>query len=465
MPDVMSDTGCVMNCACIKLQAKGRRVSYRFCATVVLIGLLAALTGCTAVSLPAAAAGDEVSRLDPSGSEVILWHSLSGLAADTLAMLVDEFNATNTWHIVVVPQFQGVYPTLRNRLDDALDRRASPDLVTLYPYHAARYVQRGAAVLLDAYAANSRFGLSDADRADIYPVFLSSDRSPQLGGQWVSFPMERSALVLYYNADWLKLLGYQGAPLTWPAFKEMCQRASADINNDGTVETFGYAMVPDASTFSALVLSRGGMLVSEDARQIKFNSTEGVRAMNILRDIFPFRQAYIAQGRTWDRVDFAKGKVMFTIAPSNEMPAYKAAVDQGGLFRWGVAPLPHNTPDPIADFVGQSWTVLRTSPKRQLAAWLFIRWFSGVNQTRRWAEATTTLPLRKSARQAMIKKDMDPNLTTVLDLLPFGQSEPAVTGWDSAREVLAETMRTVAGGQPPQTALDQADAKVSPLLR
>lgn len=440
-------------------------MQYRLWATIVLISLIAALTGCRVVSLPASAAGDEVSRLDPSGSEVILWHSFSGPAADALAELVDEFNATNTWHIVVVPQYQGVYPTLRNRLDDALDRGAAPDLTTLYPYHAAAYVKRGAAIPLDAYATNAHFGFNEADRSDIYPVFLASDRNPQLGGQWVSFPMERSAWVLYYNADWLKSLGYQGAPLTWPAFKEMCQRASVDINSDGVVETFGYAMIPDASAFSALVLSRGGMLVSEDARLVKFNSTEGTRAMNILRDIFPFRQAYIAQGHTWDRVDFAKGKAMFTIAPSSELPAYKAAVDQGGLFRWGVAPLPHNTPDPIADFVGQSWTVFQTMPRRQLAAWLFIRWFSGVNQTRRWAEATTTLPLRKSAAQAMIKKDMDPNLKTVLDLLPFGQSEPAVTGWDSAREVLAETMRAVAGGQLPQTALDQAEAKVNPLLK
>jgi multiple sugar transport system substrate-binding protein len=440
-------------------------VSYRFWITIVLLGLLASLTGCRSVSLPASAAGDQVSRLDPSGSEVILWHSLSGPAVDALDELVDEFNATNTWHIVVVPQYQGVYPTLRNRVDDALDRGAAPDLVALYPYHAARYVQMGVAVPLDAYAADAHFGFNEADRADIYPVFLASDRNPQVGGQWVSFPMERSALVLYYNADWLTSLGYQGAPLTWPAFKEMCQRASADVNQDGIVETFGYVMVPDASTFSALVFSRGGTLVSEDARQARFNSTEGTRAMNILRDIFPFNQAYIAPGQTWDRVDFAKGKAMFTIAPSNELPAYKAAVDKAGLFRWGVAPLPHNTPDPVTNFVGQSWTVFKTTPKRQLAAWLFIRWFSGVNQTRRWAEATTTLPLRKSAAQAMIKKDMDPNLKIVLDLLPFGQSEPAVTGWDPAREVLAETMRGVAGGQPPQPALEQAEAKVNLLLK
>ena len=441
-------------------------MSFRICSAIVLVGLLASLTGCQAVSAPALAGGDEVSRLDPSGSEVILWHSLSGSAADALAMLVDEFNATNAWRVVVVPQYQGVYPALRNRLGDALDNRASPDLAVLYPYHAAGYVRAGVAATLDAYVTSARFGLSDADRADILPVFLNSDRNPQLGGQWMSFPMERSAIVLYYNADWLKTMGYQGPPLTWPAFKEMCQRATVDLNGDGPPDTWGYAMLPDASTFSALVLSRGGALVSEDARQARFDSTEGVRAMNILRDVFGFRQAYTATGHGWDRVDLAGGKALFTIAPSSELPAYKTAVDQGGLFRWGVAPLPHNTPDPVTNFVGQSWTVFKTTTQRQLAAWLFIRWFTGSNQTRRFAEATTTLPLRNSAAQTILKKqNLDPNVKIVLGLLPFGQSEPAVTGWEPARDVLAETMRAVAGGLAPQTALDQAEVKVNSLLK
>jgi multiple sugar transport system substrate-binding protein/sn-glycerol 3-phosphate transport system substrate-binding protein len=157
---------------------------------------------------------------------------------------------------------------------------------------------------------------------------------------------------------------------------------------------------------------------------------------------------------------------LFAIAPSSEMPAFKTAVDQGGLFRWGVVPLPRSTPDPVTLFVGQSWTVFKTMPQRQLAAWLFIRWFTSVNQTRRWAEATSTLPLRNSAAQTIEKQqDLDPNVRVVLSLLPFGRSEPAVAGWEQARDVLADTMRAVAGGQAPPAALEQAEAKINPLLR
>jgi ABC-type glycerol-3-phosphate transport system substrate-binding protein len=278
--------------------------------------------------------------------------------------------------------------------------------------------------------------------------------------------MERSAIVLYYNADWLKSMGYQGAPLTWPAFREMCQRATIDHNGDEVPDTFGYAFVPDASTFSAWVFSRGGLLVSEDARRAAFNSAESAKAMRVLRDVMGLRHAYTAQGHSWDRLDFAKGVALFVFAPSSELPAFKAAVDQGGLFRWGIAPLPHDMADPVSDFVGQSWTVFKTTPTRQLAAWLFIRWFSGVNQTRRWAEATFTLPLRNSAAQAIGKEpDLDPNIKIALSLLPFGQSEPAVAGWDPAREVLAETMYAIAAGQAPPDALEQAEAKIDPLLK
>jgi multiple sugar transport system substrate-binding protein/sn-glycerol 3-phosphate transport system substrate-binding protein len=427
--------------------------------------LLTLASGCHAVPWPVAAAGDDINRLDPAGSEVVLWHSFTGPAAEALAALVDEFNASNAWRIVVVPQYQGGYPTLRNRLDDALDRRSSPDLAVLYPYHAAAYVQPGAAVTLDPYVSHPRWGLTEADRADMAPSLLASDRNPPSGGQWVSFPLERSAVVLYYNADWLKALGYQGPPLTWPAFKEMCQHASVDANGDGIPETYGYALAPDAAVFSALVLSRGGTLVSEDARQSRFNSNEGVRAMNILKDTFPFRQAYLAQGRTWDRVDFSQGKTLFTIALSNELPAYKTAVDQGGLFRWAVAPLPRNTDNPVALLVGQSWAVFKTTPQHQLAAWLFVRWFNGAHQTRRWAEATNTLPLRLSVARQMNTKDADPNLKTTLDLVPFGVGEPAVPGWNAAREILGDTLRAVAGGLAPATGLEQAEAKINPLLK
>jgi hypothetical protein len=89
-----------------------------------------------------------------------------------------------------------------------------------------------------------------------------------------------------------------------------------------------------------------------------------------------------------------------------------------------------------------------------------------VNQTRRWAEATSTLPLRNSAAQAIGQEpDLDPNIKIALSLLPFGQSEPAVAGWDPAREVLAETMRAIAAGQALPDALGLAEAKIEPLLK
>jgi len=431
---------------------------------IVLIGLMV-LTGCRAAGLPASAASDEVSRLDPSGQEVILWHSLVGAAAEELAVLVDEFNAVNPWHIIVVPQYQGVYPMLRNRLDESFDRKTAPDLAVLYPYHAAYYVGRGTAVALDAYLTSTRFGLSEADRADIFTVFLNSDRSPHLSYQLVSFPMERSAMILYYNADWLKSLGYPDPPLTWSAFKEMCQRATTDLNSDGNPDTYGYALVPDASIFAALLFSQGERLLGEDARQVGFNTETGAQALSVLHEMFGSHQAYVAQGQGWDRLDWAKRQVLFTIAPSSELPTYKTAVEEGGLFRWSVAPLPHSTPEPVTNLFGQSWTILKTTPQRQLAAWLFVRWFSSTDQTRRWAQATSTLPLRRSAAKAIGEQpELDPNIAIILGLLPFGQSEPTIAGWDVARQVLDETVRAIAAGQAPSDALAQAEVKINPLL-
>ena len=43
----------------------------------------------------------------PEGQELMLWHSFEGTLRDALLAQVDEFNATNPWHIVVVPEYHG----------------------------------------------------------------------------------------------------------------------------------------------------------------------------------------------------------------------------------------------------------------------------------------------------------------------------------------------------------------------
>lgn len=416
---------------------------------------------------PAVAMPGELARANlVGGHQVIVWYALDDSANKTLLQMIDEFNAANPWGITIVPQAQASYSRLRQRLDDALQRNTAPDLAMLYPYHVAAYAARGYVIPLDAYLDDSDIGLSEADLEDFIPGVLQGNRNPQFDNQLLSFPVGPDIIVLIYNLDWLRSLGHQSPPLTWGTFKEVCKQAVMDTNGDGAPDTFGYAFVANAPTFSALVLTRGGQVLSADGRRALFNTLEGEKAMRTLREIFDSRCAYTAPGYGWDRGDLVRARTLFNIAPSSELPAYLAAIEQTSAFRWGVAPLPHTTDDPVTPMYGPGWTIFKTAPARQQAAWLFVRWFAETRQTQHWAQANYTLPLRRSALQALLgQPELEPHFRRVLELAAYGQPEPSIAAWDTVSGILVNTMQAVAGGMEPRDALDQAEKQVNAALQ
>ena len=59
------------------------------------------------VWMTACGASSTATPVRPEGQELVLWHSFEGEQRDALLAQVDEFNATNPWRIVVVPEFHG----------------------------------------------------------------------------------------------------------------------------------------------------------------------------------------------------------------------------------------------------------------------------------------------------------------------------------------------------------------------
>ena len=52
---------------------------------------------------------DAISRLNPSGQEVLFWHVSTRKHWDILKEIIDGFNETNPYGIRVVPQYAGYY--------------------------------------------------------------------------------------------------------------------------------------------------------------------------------------------------------------------------------------------------------------------------------------------------------------------------------------------------------------------
>src|SRR5205807_3450270 len=85
------------------------------------------------------------------------------------------------------------------------------------------------------------------------------------------------------------------------------------------------------------------------------------------------------------------------LGASSGLPFFQQAVDQGGKFKWDIALLPY-TDKPAVDLYGASVSVYKTTPEKELAAWLVIKFLGEKAQTTKWALSTGYLPVRQSAK-------------------------------------------------------------------
>lgn len=397
----------------------------------------------------------------PEGQELVLWHSFEGALRDALLMQVDEFNATNPWRIVIVPEFHGAGQQLGVELGAAVRADTAPDLVIRDP--ADVWALGNAVVPIQTYIDDKRFGLTPDDLKDIYPAMLDMGRNPQ-DKELLSFPLGGEGVVLVYNVDRLITQNYFTPPTSWPLFKEICEATTRDTSGDSRVDVFGFGFDPRADFATAWFNSRGGSILSENGDHTTFNSEEGVRTLATLQDTAK-SGCFLSSGNGSIR-DFARGKVAMIFAQTTQLPEIFDAVEARGGFRWNVSPVPYGRRDPTLTISGPSWVILKSTPAKQLAAWLFIRWFAETPQAVRWSQLTGLLPLRRSAGVGLAAEfATNAGLKVAFDLLSVARAQPDVPQWAAIAELLVHAVTASVEGNDPAQLLNEAAQAADNLLK
>lgn len=395
----------------------------------------AASPGATAVRNPfgltpgSGSAVDSVQLTTPIA--LTFWHSQPpGVRDQELQRLIAGFQAQYP-NITIKSEYQG--STLFNKVRAAANAGGAPDLITATESQNTEYRAADLIATLNDYANSARYGLSAADLADFYPAYLAAN---QANGQLLALPFAKSVLGLYYNADKLQEAGV-GVPETWDDFAAICKRFTGD--------TKGYAIGISASTFMAMVYSRGGSVINEGQTAWAFNGQEGQEQLALLQNLIASGCAYLVDKQYADQSDFGAGRAVFTIDASSGFSYYRDLVAQGGKFNWGVAALPHATgAAPATTLSGSNLTILRSTPERQLATWLFIKYATSREATAGWAAATGYLPVRQSALDtpAMISQlTAQPAYRVAATILPpTARPEPAVRGTTETRKFIEDAL-------------------------
>jgi multiple sugar transport system substrate-binding protein/sn-glycerol 3-phosphate transport system substrate-binding protein len=140
------------------------------------------------------------------------------------------------------------------------------------------------------------------------------------------------------------------------------------------------------------------------------------------------------------------------------LPLYQSAVEDEADFRWSVAPIPYVTEEPVMNIYGASISMPIAEPEKQLAAWLFLKYYTNPEVQTTWAQASNDFPVRTSVAVGLTEAgylEANPAYATAFDMLQYGTAEPATPGYDYVRNMVEDAMAAIVEGADVQSTLDQ----------
>jgi phosphate/phosphite/phosphonate ABC transporter binding protein len=414
-----------------------------------------------------AAPTDPWADVDPSGQTVIFWHQHTRDRETALQDIVADFNATNEYGITVIAEYQGGYGDIFNKMLGVLNTPDAPHLVVAYQNQAATYQLVDGLVDMNSMVNSPKWGLSEEEQSDFFPGFYTQDVFPTYDNARLGWPPNRSMEVLYYNADWLAELGYDGPPTTPEEFKEMACKAVEQPFSGAVVEgSIGYELSIDASRFASFTFAFGGDIFDYNTSEFTYDSDAAVEAMTFLQGMFNEGCASIVTESFGDQTDFGTGKLLFTVGSSSGLPFYRSAVEEGGAnFEWSVAAIPHTTADPVMNIYGASVSMPVSTPEAELASWLFLKYYTEPDVQALWATVSQYFPVRESVANGLTDYfASDPPYKTAFDMLQYGYYEPPVPGYDFVRVKVGEAMAAIANGDDVAGTLAALDVESNEIL-
>ena len=395
--------------------------------------------------------------VDPSGQAIAWWHNHTGSREELLLPIVAEFNASNPCGITVEAQSQGGYDDIRDKVNASIQNGEQPAAIVVgYQNDQEFYQLQDTLVDLNNLIDDATWGLTAEAKADFYPAFLEQSVHPLFEGQRLGFPPNRSMEVLYYNQTWLEELGFSGPPTTPEEFKEQACAAAA-AKGDGTG---GYILRDDASAMASFTYAYGGDILTEDGTQYVLNSPATVEAMTFLKGMFDEGCAYFfTEG--FPNPQFAARNAIFAQGSSSGLPFYAGdlatvATEQGReIDAWGVTAIPHTTADPVQNLYGGDVMITKTTPEQELAAWIFIKWFTEPENMAKWVQASNYFPTRASVSEFLTDYlSANPQWASAVELLPFAAYEPQLISYTAVRDEMTKAFNEVMQGAPIQERLD-----------
>jgi ABC-type glycerol-3-phosphate transport system substrate-binding protein len=401
----------------------------------------------------AEAAGD-LAGVDPSGQEILYWSQFgSGVQQKTMDEFVADFNANNQWGIKVthVGNAKG-YSDISSQMNAAIVSGNLPNIVAGYPNDALSYDLEGVVVDLNTYYSDPKWGFSADDQSDLNQTVLNAFVMPD--ARRLGWPNVVSANVLAVNLGMLKQLGIDKAPETLDEFKAAaCAAAKGNLTGVDGAKVQGYPIVADASQFESFVAGTGGSIFADG--KWDFTSDKVTQVFQFLQDLYKEGCGYIPDKQFGNTADFALATNPMAQTSTAGIPFITGDIEKNksGMDNWIVTTTPVGAAGdkPVLQVYTPGVMIIKSSPEKQLASWLFLKYLADQKQQVAWSTGTGYFPTRASAAQEIsTNKVLNQWAGSINDLLSSGDvdiyTSPQNLSYGKVRGLLATAIADVTSG-------------------
>lgn len=313
-------------------------------------------------------------------TEITFYHYQTGGNYEAFRTILDEFEAANEG--VTVRDIFSQSQQITAEVQAALAANRPVDIATVIGKNIVFFLSNTDAV--DMVAASQ----GDTAWLDGYlPNFLDLGR---VGDAAYAIPHAYGTPMLYYNKDIFVEAGLdpEAPPATWDAFLEAGKTISETTGKPGGAHL--HAAMGDYGTM-VMVTNAGATYLTADGTEARFDSPEGIAALQNWQDMAKSGMMPIATDRDWSGA-FMGGQMGMYITSSAALRGTVAAAE--GSFELGVAnyPLFGDAPRRVNNS-GAALMLYSKEPEKQAASMALLRFISQKDIANRWSRESGYMPL------------------------------------------------------------------------
>lgn len=387
---------------------------------LVIIIVMSVLAGCgkseneSASVKEASKTNAAEKQADSKSQEVVEIEFLHGHKGEIIDQLVAEYHKTQD-KVRVKPIFvQGSYEGIIEKLQAQAVAKQLPDVFTNGFVYTRFAIDTMPVVSLQKFIDKEKY-----DTSDFFPSMINLGKSDD--GQQYAMPFAVSTPIVYYNADHYREVGLdpENPPKTWDELRN----AAKKLTKDGRYGIFMDYQITGNWLYQAMTETAGGQMMANDLKSVAFDSDAGRKALQYWVDLVNVDKSMPNLDSKQASQSFLSGNISMYVTSTAALTGFRTE----SSFDLRTAVFPALDGKRVVPAGGNNLFMLTQDPKKQEAAWDFIKFATSSKGTTMIAQGIGYMVTRKSALEDpdMMGKFLEQNPTAkvtydqVNDMVPW----------------------------------------------